>query len=125
MIEEFETVKDRKQKMLPQSRKAQKEFIRDLLASNQEQFEKLFAELAEHDPKRWLELYVDLTKHTVPKQTSVNVNVGINKDYRDLQMLASTKLDGGRAIGLHRMEQIEDADYEEIKGLGENTEDRQ
>lgn len=119
MLEELETVRERKKKLLPVNRKAQKEFIRDLLSSNQEKFEELFAELAEHDPKRWLELYVELTKHTIPKQTSVNVNVGINKDYRDLQMLGSTKLGGERTIGIHHVERIEDADFEELKGLSE------
>lgn len=122
MIEELKTVKENKEsrkKLLPVGRKAQKDFIRDMLASNQEMFEKLFAELAEHDPKRWLELYVDLTKHTIPKQTSVNVNVGINKDYRDLQMLAQTKLDEQKNLGMERVERIEDADFEELKGLGD------
>lgn len=115
-MENYETVREHRKNLLPTSRKAQKDFIRDILATNQEKFEELFAELAEHDPKRWLELYVELTKHTIPKQTSVNVNVGINKDYRDLQMLASTKVGDD---GIKRIESIQDADYEEIKGLGE------
>lgn len=122
MKEKFESVKEIRVahgNPLPTSKKAQKEFIRDLLATNQAKFEELFDELAEHDPKRWLELYVDLTKHTVPKQTSVNVNVGLNKDFRDLEMLGSTMLDGGRTIGIRKLEKIEDADFEEVKGLGE------
>lgn len=93
MNDDLLRIKDRKKQMLPVGKRAQKEFIRDLLAKNQEKFEELFDEMAEHDPKAWLMLYQDMQKHIVPKQSQVNVAVGINKDFRDLQALAITKTD--------------------------------
>lgn len=110
-----------KKRLLPSSKKAQQEFVRELLSKNQERFEELFDALAAHDPKRWIELYIDLTKHTLPKQSDVNVNIGVHKDFAELQMLGSTfdkgLMDDGRAQPL--ADEIADADFEEIKTLGE------
>lgn len=108
-------VRPRKRKLLPTGKKAQKEFIRDLLSKNQEKFEALFEELAEHDPKTWLMLYNDMQKHIVPKQSQLNVSVGINKDFQELQALATTKTDDTKAIGAEAMPVIQDADFEELK----------
>lgn len=119
MNDDLKTVRATKggKKLLPKNKRAQKEFIRDLLASNQEKFEELFEELAEHDPKAWLMLYHDMQKHIVPKQSQLNVSVGINKDYQDLEALALTKTDDPLALGLNDVPKIQDADYVEIKEL--------
>ena len=77
--------------------------------------EELFEELAEHDPKAWLLLYHDMQKHVVPKQSQVNVSVGINKDFQELVALSTTKTDDPLAIGAEPVPKIEDADYEELK----------
>ena len=77
--------------------------------------EELFEELAEHDPKAWLLLYHDMQKHVVPKQSQVNVSVGINKDFQELVALSTTKTDDPLAIGAESVPKIEDADYEELK----------
>lgn len=114
-INDIPTVADSRKKLLPQGKKAQKEFIRDLLSKNQEKFEELFEELAEHDPKAWLLLYHDMQKHIVPKQSQLNVSVGINKDFLQLQALGTTKTDDPNAIGAAEVPRIEDADYEELK----------
>lgn len=119
MNNDLKTVRETRgdKKLLPKNKRAQKEFIRDLLASNQEKFEELFEELAEHDPKAWLMLYHDMQKHIVPKQSQLNVSVGINKDYQDLEALALTKTDDPLALGLNDVPKIQDADYVEIKEL--------
>lgn len=119
MSDSLKSVRETKggKKLLPKNKRAQKEFIRDLLASNQEKFEELFEELAEHDPKAWLMLYHDMQKHIVPKQSQLNVSVGINKDYQDLEALALTKTDDPLALGLNDVPKIEDADYEELKDI--------
>ena len=119
MNDNLKTIRETKggKKLLPKNKRAQKEFIRDLLASNQEKFEELFEELAEHDPKAWLMLYHDMQKHIVPKQSQLNVSVGINKDYQDLEALALTKTDDPLALGLNDVPKIQDADYVEIKEL--------
>lgn len=99
--------------------KAQKEFLQGFLADKQEDFQEVMEELKLANPRRWAELYVDMTKMVVPKQSNVNVNVGINRDFRELHMLATTKvgqktLDGETVQHLERFEPIEDVDYEEL-----------
>lgn len=114
-LDDIPFVAERRKKLLPQSKKAQKEFIRDLLSKNQDKFAELFDELAEHDPKAWLLLYHDMQKHVVPKQSQLNVSVGINKDFQELVALSTTKTDDPLAIGANSVPKIEDADYEELK----------
>lgn len=114
-LDDIPLISERRKKLLPAGRKAQKEFIRDLLSTNQEKFEELFSELAEHDPKAWLLLYHDMQKHVVPKQSQLNVSVGINKDFQELQALSTTKTDAPLAIGANPVPRIEDADFEELK----------
>jgi hypothetical protein len=114
-LDDIPLISERRKKLLPAGRKAQKEFIRDLLSTNQEKFEELFSELAEHNPKAWLLLYHDMQKHVVPKQSQLNVSVGINKDFQELQALSTTKTDDPLAIGANPVPRIEDADFEELK----------
>lgn len=114
-LDDIPLLSENRKKLLPKGKKAQKEFIRDLLSKNQEKFEELFEELAEHDPKAWLLLYHDMQKHVVPKQSQVNMSVGINKDFQELVALSTTKTDDPLAIGEEPVPKIEDADYEELK----------
>lgn len=114
-LDDIPLLSENRKKLLPKGKKAQKEFIRDLLSKNQEKFEELFEELADHDPKAWLLLYHDMQKHVVPKQSQVNVSVGINKDFQELVALSTTKTDDPLAIGAEPVQKIEDADYEELK----------
>lgn len=114
-LDDIPLLSENRKKLLPKGKKAQNEFIRDLLSKNQEKFEELFEELAEHDPKAWLLLYHDMQKHVVPKQSQVNVSVGINKDFQELVALSTTKTDDPLAIGAEPVPKIEDADYEELK----------
>lgn len=114
-LDDIPLLSENRKKLLPKGKKAQKEFIRDLLSKNQDKFEELFEELAEHDPKAWLLLYHDMQKHVVPKQSQVNVSMGINKDFQELVALSTTKTDDPLAIGAEPVPKIEDADYEELK----------
>lgn len=114
-LDDIPLLSENRKKLLPKGKKAQKEFIRDLLSKNQEKFEELFEELANHDPKAWLLLYHDMQKHVVPKQSQVDVSVGINKDFQELVALSTTKTDDPLAIGAEPVPNIEDADYEELK----------
>lgn len=114
-LDDIPLLSEQRKKLLPQGKRAQKEFIRDLLSRNQDKFSELFDELAEHDPKAWLLLYHDMQKHVVPKQSQLNVSVGINKDFQELVALSTTKTDDPLAIGAQSVPKIEDADYEELK----------
>lgn len=100
-------------------RKEQKAYITDYLADNQAAFVESMEELRLMNPRRWTELYVEMSKMVLPKESKVNVNIGINKDFRELHMLATTQIgqkmiDGRMENVAERMEPIEDVDYEEI-----------
>ena len=58
--------KEKVKKLLPARKSAQKEYIRDWLARSQEQFEDCMNQLAEYDPKTYVTIYKDLTKHMIP-----------------------------------------------------------
>lgn len=99
--------------------KSQKEFLSDFLQRKQDDFEESMEELRLGNPRRWVECYIEMTKIVTPKQSNVNVNVGINKDFRDLHLLATTrvtqkKVDGEIVEKLEKMGPIEDVDYEDI-----------
>lgn len=106
--------REKAKKILPVSKSAQKEFIRDFLARNQEKFEKCMDQLAEYDPKIYATIYKDLTKHMIPKQSEVSVTHGLDEDFKQLAALGRTKTDDN-ALDVTQMPQIMDADFEEIE----------
>lgn len=97
--------------------KCHKAFISEYLSKNQKTFEEVMEEVRLGNPRRWAELYVEMTKMVIPKEANVNVNVGINKDFRDLHLLATTmvleqKKDGELVEQLKKLNPVEDVDYE-------------
>lgn len=117
-VREFRKEKKEKAKtILPTRKSAQKEYIRDFLARNQEKFEECMDQLAEYDPKTYVTIYKDLTKHMIPKQSEVSVTHGLDEDFKQLAALAQTKTDNN-ALDVTQVPQIKDADFEEIKELG-------
>lgn len=118
-VREFQKEKKEKAKtILPARKSAQKEYIRDFLARNQEKFEECMDQLAECDPKTYVTIYKDLTKHMIPKQSEVSVTHGLDEDFKQLAALAQTKTDNN-ALDITQVPQIMDADFEEIKELGD------
>ena len=118
-VREFQKEKKEKTKtILPARKSAQKEYIRDFLARNQEKFEECMDQLAEYDPKTYVTIYKDLTKHMIPKQSEVSVTHGLDEDFKQLAALAQTKTDNN-ALDVTQVPQIMDADFEEIKELGD------
>jgi hypothetical protein len=118
-VREFQKEKKEKAKtILPARKSAQKEYIRDFLARNQEKFEECMDKLAEYDPKTYVTIYKDLTKHMIPKQSEVSVTHGLDEDFKQLAALAQTKTDNN-ALDVTQVPQIMDADFEEIKELGD------
>ena len=75
-------------------------------------------QLAEYDPKTYVTIYKDLTKHMIPKQSEVSVTHGLDEDFKQLAALAQTKTDNN-ALDVTQVPQIMDADFEEIKELGD------
>lgn len=118
-VREFQKEKKEKTKtILPARKSAQKEYIRDFLARNQEKFEECMDQLAEYDPKTYVTIYKDLTKHMIPKQSEVSVTHGLDEDFKQLAALAQTKTDNN-ALDVTQVPQITDADFEELKELGD------
>ena len=113
MKEKREKVK----KILPVKKSAQKEFIRDYLARNQEKFEECMNQLAEYDPKTFATIYKDLTKHMIPKQSEVSVTHGLDEDFKELMALSKAKVGDNNILDVSRTPEILDTDFEEIKEL--------
>lgn len=107
--------------ILPVKKSAQKEFLRDFLARNQEKFESCMNELAEYDPKTYVTVYKDLMKHMIPKQSEVSVTHGLDEDFKQLAALSLTKVKESNELDVSRVEQIQDADYEELNDLANGT----
>lgn len=119
-----EVMEEKKKKMnsiLPAKRSAQKEFIRDWLARKQDKFEECMDQLAEYDPKTFATIYKDLTKHMIPKQSEVSVTHGLDEDFKQLAAMSMTKISSEKQIDLESVQQIHDADFEELKCLDNGT----
>ena len=112
--------REKAKKILPVSKSAQKEYIRDFLARNQEKFEECMNQLAEYDPKTYVTIYAQLTKHMIPKQSEMSVTHGLDEDFKQLAAMGRIKTDNN-ALDVTTMPQIMDADFEEIKELGDGT----
>lgn len=125
-MEEIKTVREilqekreKAKQILPVKKSAQKEFLRDFLARNQEMFEQKMGELADYDPKTYCIIYKDLMKHMIPKQSEVSVTHGLDADFKELAALGMTKINSDeKRIDVSRVAQIQDADFEELNDLG-------
>lgn len=108
---------EKARQILPVKKSAQKEYIRDFLARNQEKFEECMNELAEYDPKTFVTIYKDLSKHMIPKQSEVSVTHGLDQDFKELAALSVTKIEGRDVVGISSVPEIQDTDFEELKEL--------
>ena len=108
---------EKARKILPINKSAQKEYIRDFLARNQEKFEECMNQLAEYDPKTFVTIYKDLSKHMIPKQSEVSVTHGLDQDFKELVALSVTKIEGRDVVGISSVPEIQDTDFEELKEL--------
>ena len=108
---------EKARQILPINKSAQKEYIRDFLARNQEKFEECMNQLAEYDPKTFVTIYKDLSKHMIPKQSEVSVTHGLDQDFKELAALSVTKIEGRDVVGISSVPEIQDKDFEELKEL--------
>ena len=79
--------REKAKRILPATKSAQKEFLRDFLARHQEKFEDCMNQLAEYDPKTYATIYKDLMKHMIPKQSEVSVTHGLDEDFKQLERI--------------------------------------
>ena len=108
---------EKARQILPINKSAQNEYIRDFLARNQEKFEECMNQLAEYDPKTFVTIYKDLSKHMIPKQSEVSVTHGLDQDFKELAALSVTKIEGRDVVGISSVPEIQDTDFEELKEL--------
>lgn len=108
---------EKARQILPINKSAQKEYIRDFLARNQEKFEECMNQLAEYDPKTFVTIYKDLSKHMIPKQSEVSVTHGLDQDFKELAALSVTKIEGRDVVGISSVPEIQDTDFEDLKEL--------
>lgn len=112
-------MKEKKEKVkaleIPKKKRAQKEYIKDLLDRHQDKFEEVMNTLAECDPVKYAELYTKLSVHIIPKQNQLNVSVGLNKDYAELMALGNTNVSPEKRLGFSKVEEIEEVDFEELR----------
>jgi hypothetical protein len=73
--------------------RAQKQFMLDWLSDNQEVFTELMQDARVQDPRLFVQTYTTIMKHVVPQDKNVNVNVGINKDFLELQAMGRTNVE--------------------------------
>ena len=108
---------EKARQILPINKSAQKEYIRDFLARNQEKFEECMNQLADYDPKTLVTISKDLSKHMIPKQSEVSVTHGLDQDFKELAALSVTKIEGRDVVGISSVPEIQDTDFEELKEL--------
>jgi len=109
-------VDDSLHKIPPKGIKAQRDFLLSVLEENQEDFRRLFAEMAIENPYAFVKMYRDLSSMLVPKQNELNVNLTLNQDFQELQALSATGskkvLPGTPSPGM--LPDIESVGYEEL-----------
>lgn len=119
--------REKAKKILPVSKSAQKEYIRDFLARNQEKFEECMNQLAEYDPKTYVTIYAQLTKHMIPKQSEMSVTHGLDEDFKQLMALGMTTVedeDEVNVLDIRKAPEIQDAEFEELNDWVDGSSDR-
>lgn len=119
--------REKAKKILPVSKSAQKEYIRDFLARNQKKFEGCMNQLAEYDPKTYVTIYAQLTKHMIPKQSEMSVTHGLDDDFKQLMALGMTTVedeDEVNVLDIKKAPEIQDAEFEELDDWVDGTSDR-
>lgn len=119
--------REKAKKILPVSKSAQKEYIRDFLARNQEKFEECMNELAQYDPKTYVTIYAQLTKHMIPKQSEMSVTHGLDEDFKQLMALGMTTVedeDEVNVLDIRKAPEIQDAEFEELNDWVDGSSDR-
>lgn len=80
---------------LKPDRKAQREFLLQALQERQDKFLELLDKAAKDDPVLYLRMYMELSKLVVPKNSDVNVNLSLNRDFIELKALGQSGVRGG------------------------------
>lgn len=108
-------------KKLRELNESQRDYVLHFLENNRHTFAMCMKRLESSNPTTWVKVYMSMSKMVTPKETNMNVTVGLSKDMMELKALANTGLNG------KAMQAIEDkgsdalpdfTEYEEIARLG-------
>lgn len=94
----------------PKLTKGQKEFLKDFVTAKQEEFERVMKDLQEYAPTKWADLYLKVTQMVVPKESNLNVNIGLNRDFQELVNLGRTSSKRLTSENMGELEVIETID---------------
>lgn len=100
----------------------QKQTVVDYLADNSDKFGEAMDDVFEHDKKGYAKLYIDMSKAVMPKESTVDVKVGISKDMEKLIELRKATSEQ-ELIDAQPAEEIEDISFEAISAKNKVYED--
>lgn len=92
---------------LKKSKQLQKEFLKEWLSDNQEDFAEVMKELRFKDARTWAKYYLESMKFVVPKTSVLDIKHGISKDFEKLMML-------GKSTSKEAKQEVF-SEYEEVK----------
>ena len=70
----------------------QKDFLNTWLLNNQENFIEAMDMLKEHNPAKYSELYLKAVQMGLVRETNINLNIGRQQDYDNLQALVNVRV---------------------------------
>jgi hypothetical protein len=95
----------------PKLTKGQKEFLRDFVNAEQETFERIMKELETYAPTKWVDVYMKMNQMVIPKESNINVNVGLNRDFQELVnmgRMSSRRITSANAGELEKLDSFEE-----------------
>ena len=95
----------------PKLTKGQKEFLKDVVNAEQETFERIMKELETYAPTKWVDVYMKMNQMVIPKESNINVNVGLNRDFQELVnmgRMSSRRITSANAGELEKLDSFEE-----------------
>lgn len=68
----------------PKLTQGQKEFLKNFVSANQDTFDRIMKELETYAPTKWVDVYMKMNQMVIPKESNLNVNIGLNRDFQEL-----------------------------------------
>ena len=95
----------------PKLTKGQKEFLKDFVNTEQETFVRIMKELETYAPTKWVDTYMKMNQMVVPKESNLNVNIGLNRDFQELVnmgRMSSRRITSANAGELEKLDSFEE-----------------
>lgn len=95
----------------PKLTKGQKEFLKDFVNAEQETFERIMKELETYAPTKWVDVYMKMNQMVIPKESNINVNLGLNRDFQELVnmgRMSSRRITSANAGELEKLDSFEE-----------------